>query len=472
MHLRQFVLPGLGHISTLLGDETGGVAAVVDPRRDVDVYLEEARAHDLRITCVFETHLHNDYVSGAAELAARTGAVHVMGAGAGLATPFRALRDGGSLEVGALRFTAIDTPGHTPEHVTWAVADRARAEEPALLLTGGSLLVGAVGRTDLLGAEHARPYARAMFVSLHQKLLHQHDFVSVLPTHGAGSLCSRATSSTTFSTVGFERRHNPLLQVDEVEAFVDTLLAGQPAFPRYFSRMRAINQGGPRPVGEIPGPRPLPLDLVRRLLASDHLLVDLRSAAEHAAGHVPGSVSIPADESFGTWLGWVVDFDRPLVLLLERPEDWDDAVRQALRVGFEHVEGHLQGGFGAWRDAGLPVEAGGRMTLRQLEAALARGAGGGSGSGDDGAPLVIDVREADEYAAGHVPGSVQLMCGDLPDRIADLPADRTIVTICATGYRSSIAASLLRRAGFEHVTWVAGGVPAWEAAGFPTERGL
>jgi hydroxyacylglutathione hydrolase len=466
MYLRQSLIPGLGHISALLADEESGTAAVVDPRRDIDLYLDEARDKGLRISHVFETHLHNDYLSGAAELAAQTGAVHVIGSGAGLATRHLGVSDGSSIEVGALRFSALETPGHTPEHVSYAVVDRAQADDPALLFTGGSLLVGSVGRTDLLGAELARPSARAMYASLHEKLLVHHDHVGVLPTHGAGSLCSRSISSAPSSTIGQERRDDPLLRIGDVEAFADALLAGQPAYPRYFARMRAINQAGPRPIGTIPEPRPLPPAQVRDLLAGEHLLVDLRRGREYAAGHVPRSLSIPADDSFGTWLGWVVDFDRPLVLLLRRPEDWDTAVRQALRIGYEHVAGHLDGGIEAWREAGLPLESSSRLDIGELHGLLA----GGAGRGGNG-PLLLDVRQADEYAAGHVPGSLHLMAGDLPDRLSELPRDREIVTICASGFRSSIAASLLQRAGFEHVTSVSGGVPAWQTAGYPVETG-
>jgi hydroxyacylglutathione hydrolase len=230
--------------------------------------------------------------------------------------------------------------------------------------------------------------------------------------------------------------------------------------------MRALNQAGPRPIGAVPDPRPLTLEHVQELLGGEHLLVDLRPAAEHAAAHVPGSVSIPASDTFGTWLGWVVDFDRPLVLLLDRSEDWDGAIRQALRVGYDRVAGHLRGGFATWQDDGGPVEASGRVGIAQLHDMLSR-----TGDGNAEAPLVIDVRQADEFAVAHVPGTVQLMCGDLRDRLAELPRERPILTICASGFRSSIAASLLRRAGFEHVSWVSGGVPAWRAAGFRVERG-
>ncbi|MGH2406940.1 MAG: MBL fold metallo-hydrolase [Candidatus Limnocylindrales bacterium] len=468
MYLRQSLIPGLGHISAILADEASGTAAVVDPRRDVDIYLDEARARGLSISHVFETHLHNDYVSGAAELAAVTGAVHVIGSAAGLATPHLGVVDGSTIDAGALRFSAIETPGHTPEHVSYAVTDLGRADDPELLFTGGSLLVGSVGRTDLLGAEHARPYARAMFASLHDKLLHQHDHVGVLPTHGAGSLCSRSISAAPSSTIGQERRDDPLLRIADVEAFADALLAGQPAYPAYFARMRSINQAGPRPIGAIPGRRPLPAARAQELLAGEHLLVDVRRGREFAAAHVPGALSIPMDDSFGTWLGWVVDFDRPLVLLLRRPEDWNAALRQALRIGFEHVTGHLEGGVEAWRDAGLPLESAGRIDIAGLHGLLAaRGGGGGGGA----TPLLIDVRQADEFASGHVPGSLHLMAGDLPQRLAELPRDREIVTICASGFRSSIAASLLQRAGFDHVTSVSGGVPGWQAAGYPVEMG-
>ena len=203
MRLRQFVIDGLGHLSSLIADDAHGVAAVVDPRRDVDIYLDAARDADVRITHVVETHLHNDYVSGGRELAALTGASHIIGAGAGLAYEHRPVRDGDAVDVGDLRFVALETPGHTPEHVTYAVSDTSRADEPILLFTGGSLLVGAVGRTDLLGAENAVPYARQLFASLHDVLLPHEDFVGVFPTHGAGSLCSIGISSTPNSTIGF-----------------------------------------------------------------------------------------------------------------------------------------------------------------------------------------------------------------------------------------------------------------------------
>jgi hydroxyacylglutathione hydrolase len=465
MRLRQFTIEGLGHLSALIADEAAGVAAVVDPRRDVDIYIDAARDDHLQITHVVETHLHNDYVSGARDLAALTGATHVIGAGAELQYDHRPLRNHDSVEVGSLTFDVLDTPGHTPEHVTYAVADTMRADEPLLLLTGGSLLVGAVGRTDLLGAENAIPYAHAMYRSLHDVILPHEDSVAIYPTHGAGSLCSVDISATSWSTLGFERRHDRLLAPMEIDAFARSLLARQPAFPRYFSRMRPLNQAGPRPLhGVVPLPSPTEVTEARTAIENGALLIDLRPAAEHAAGHVPGSLSIPTGNSFGTWLGWVVeDSDRPIILLLRHAHDWDDAVRQALRIGFDGIIGYVRGGYSAWAEAGLPTAAGGTLEVADLATQLERG-------GPD-APIVIDVRQPSEYQSGHIAGSLPIGAGELQDRLDQLPRDRQIATICASGYRSSVAASLLRAAGFERVSWVSGGVPTWEAKGYPVAYG-
>ena len=466
MEIRQFRVEGLGHLSTLVADETAGVAAVVDPRRDIDVYLAAARDLDVRISHVVETHLHNDYVSGGRDLAALTGARHVIGAGAELRHEHGPVRDGETFDVGGLRFTARDTPGHTPEHVAYAVADTARGEDPALLFSGGSLLVGAVGRTDLLGEKHAHDYARAMHHSIRDVVMAHDDHVVVHPTHGAGSLCATGIASTPSTTIGYERRHNPLVRIEDIEAFAKRLLRGQPTVPRYFARMRPTNQAGPAMLGgRVPAARPLSLDDTRRAVADGALLLDLRPPADHAVAHAPGSQSVPLAPSFGTWLGWVVDPERPLVLVLERPDDWDDAIRQALRIGAEgQILGHLRGGFGTWAEGGGPIESTGRLNVDELAGRLEHVA-------REEAPLVIDVRQANEYEAGHIPGSIHIAAGSLPDRLDELPRDHPIVTICAAGLRAGVAASILRSSGFEDVSWVASGVPTWRAQGHPTVRG-
>ena len=464
MRVTQYRIEGLGHLSTLVADEAAGVAAVVDPRRDVDVYIDAARAADLRITHVLETHLHNDYVSGGQELATLVGATHVIGAGAGLAHEHRPARDGDAFDVGAVRFATLDTPGHTPEHVSYAVADTSRGDEPFLLLTGGSLLVGSVGRTDLLGADNARPFAEAMYHSLHDVLLPHEDSVMVYPTHGAGSLCSTGIASTSWSTIGYERRHDPLLAPMEVEAFARALLAGQPTIPRYFARMRPINQAGPRLLGaSVPAIEPLFGTGLDEALRRGAVVVDTRSPAKHARRHVPGSLSIPAGPSFGTWLGWVVEADAPIVLIVDDPADLDDLARQAIRIGCETIEGYVDGGFEGWARSGRPVEDGAAIDVDDLAAALS--------AGGPLAPLVIDVRQPYEFEAGHLPGAVHIGAGELPGVLDRLPHDREVALVCASGYRSSIAASLLRAGGFSRVAAVAGGTPDWEAHGYPLDYG-
>jgi hydroxyacylglutathione hydrolase len=469
MFVRQWLIEGLGHLSTLLADEDAGTAVVVDPRRDVDVYIAAAAKRDLRVTHVLETHLHNDYVSGARELASLTGAEHLIGVGADLLFEHRAVRDGDSVRSGSLEVTALAAPGHTPEHVVYAVADAARAGEPALLLTGGSLLVGSVGRTDLLGVDRAADYAHAMRETLRDVVFGHADYVTVLPTHGAGSLCSTDVASTPSSTIGYERRHNAIAQTaleDDADVFVRALLIGQPTFPGYFARMRPTNQSGPSPIGLSPTPpRPLEPVAVNELTKTGAVVVDLREPAEHALAHVPGSISIPAGNSFGTWLGWIVEADRPVVLLLGATADWEDPVRQAARVGMERsIVGRVAGGIDAWRRAGLPIETRGQLTIDELAHRIS----------DDGpgAPLVIDVRQPAEYERGHVPGAIHVGAGELADRLADLPHDRPLATICESGYRASVAASLLSRAGFEDVSCVAAGVPEWRRSGRKVERGL
>ena len=468
MRIERFSIAGLGHLSTLVADEDAGAAAIIDPRRDVDIYLEAARAAGLRITHVVETHLHNDYVSGGRDLAALTGATHLIGRGAELRYEHHGLGDGERFEVGRLRFEVLDTPGHTPEHVSYTIADTTRATDPTLLLSGGSLLVGAVGRTDLLGAEHAVPYAHAMYASLHDRIMPLDDGVTVHPTHGAGSLCSTGIGSTPTTTIGHERRHNPMLAPMDVDAFARALLAGQPATPRYFARMRPTNQAGPRLLGGVVPEAPaLSVVETEAAVGRGARIIDARPAARHVAGHIPDSLSIPLDESFGTWLGWVVDLEQPIVLVAETPDDLAELMRQAVRIGHDAVAGHLAGGVEAWEASGRPIESSGRRSIEELAASLARG----GDTGPDARPLVIDVRQASEYEAGHVPGAWHINAGSLPDRLADLPRDRPIAAMCAAGFRASIATSMLRAAGFDHATWVDAGFSSWAVAGHPVEYG-
>jgi hydroxyacylglutathione hydrolase len=284
----------------------------------------------------------------------------------------------------------------------------------------------------------------------------------VYPTHGAGSLCSTNIATTSWSTIGYERRHDPLLAIRDIDAFARALLAGQPTFPRYFARMRPINQAGPRLLGgRVPPIDALDGTDLDRELAGDALVIDARPAEAHAARRIPGSLSVPAGSSFGTWLGWMVDADRPVVLLVDDLGELDGIARQALRIGFESIAGYIEGGLRGWQAAGRPFESGSVVDVDRLAADIA---------GAD-APLVIDVRQAAEFESGHVPGAIHIGAGELPAMLDALPRDRPIATVCASGYRSSVAASMLRAAGFERVSSVTAGVPTWAAHGYPIEYG-
>ena len=465
MRVTQYRIEGLGHLSTLIADDEAGVAAVIDPRRDVDIYLDAARQAGLRISHVLETHLHNDYVSGGHELATLTGASHVIGAGADLRHAHQPARDGDTFDLGSIRFTTLDTPGHTPEHVSYAVADLTRADEPFLLLTGGSLLVGAVGRTDLLGAEHAGAYAAAMYRSLHDVLLRHEDSVMVYPTHGAGSLCSTGIASTSWSTVGYERRHDPLLGPLDVEAFARALLAGQPTIPRYFARMRPMNQAGPRLLGAtMPAIEPLAGDEL------DAALARRRARRRHPDGRGPCPPAHP---------GLAVDPGRPVVRDVARLGGGrGSADRPARQRRGRPRRPRPAGGADRLRDD--------RRPCRRRASRLAR-----IGPADPGRepPSTSIAWRASWQPAGRTrpssstsgrrpssrPATCRVRCISAPAscrRMLDkLPRDRPIATICASGYRSSVAASMLRAAGFERVGAAGGGLPDWEARGYAIAYG-
>ncbi len=433
---------GLGNASYLvdLGDGRG---LVLDPSRDPSPYLAAARRRSLRLACTAETHLHADFVSGSRELAAM-GATVVAPAAAHLEFPHRGLGDGEEVDLGGLSLRALATPGHTPEHLAWLLADGAR---PLALFSGGSLLVGAVARTDLISPDRTELLARALWRSLHERILTLPDDLPVYPTHGAGSFCSAPTGTKPTTTVGREKATNPLLSAADEDAFVKLLLGGLGSYPRYFLRLRETNRHGPRVYGaEPPRLTPLPAQQVRRLVDEGAELVDARPIAAFAAGHVPGALSIPLRGAFATWLGWLVPDDRPLVVVVDADQDRGDLVRQALKVGYERLAGELAGGMAAWQAAGLPMS---RIPLVAPDAVQ-----GGR---------VLDVRRDAEFAAGHLPGAAHVELGALTDRVA-LPGG-PLAVVCGHGERAMTAASVLERLGRADVSVVEGGMSAWTDAG-------
>ena len=469
MYLEQFFVEGLGHASYLIASDETNEAAIVDPRRDVEVYAEAARRHGFRLRYALETHNHNDYVSGAKALADRYGVEYVASAEAGLAFDHRGVREGDELRLGEMLIRVLVTPGHTPEHVTYVIVDLARADAPVLVFTGGDLLVGAVGRPDLLGRELGEKLAPLLYDSLHGKILKLEDYVEVLPTHGSGSLCGRGISSKRTTTIGYERRFNPALQKGSKREFVDFVLAGDPAIPSYYRRMRPTNVGGPDD-WRAPEPHPLTPAEAHHLAGHNALVLDVRDYLGFGGGHVPGAVNVGLGPMLATWVGWLLPPDAPLVLVLDGAGDeereWTAVATALARVGYERLAGYLQGGMTAWISAALPIATVPQWSVQQLRERL---------DADRAAsrPVqVLDVRTAAEWDETHIAGATHLPLNDIPDRAGDLHFDpaRPVAVHCGSGYRSSIATSLLLGRGLRSVVNVAGSMSAWQAAGYPTTQ--
>jgi len=467
MLLHQRFVPGLAIVSYLVGDERTGEAAVIDPTRDVDEFLDFARANDLHIRHVLETHVHADFVSGARELKARLGdqpMIHASGMGGIEWTPRYAdhvAKDGDEVQVGALRFKAIHTPGHTPEHVSWALYDDTRSRDtPWILFTGDFLFVGDVGRPDLLGPEAQRQLAHQLYQSVFERLPAVPDITEIFPSHGAGSLCGKAISSRRSSTVGFERRFNPVLGRKPESQWISELMADMPLAPPYFRRMKRVNQEGPAILGpELPGQRRWSAREVRDRVCDQCLVLDVRSKEAFAAAHIPNAINIPLGPQLPTWAGWVLPYDRPIQLIVDSAAQVPEVVTNLIRVGFDDIQGYVQGGMEGWETSGYPLGRLDTLSVHHLNDQLKQGSD---------RVTVLDVRTEKEWNGGHIDGAIHIHGGRLQERLPDVPRDKPVAVICGSGYRASIAASFLKREGYADVSNVIGGMSAWKAAGLPT----
>jgi hydroxyacylglutathione hydrolase len=460
----RFEDTGLSQYSYAVECESAASIAIIDPRRDVDVYLDFADARHARITHVLETHIHADFASGARELAERTGATMCLSAyDAGelyeVAFPHRELYDGDRIEIGRVQIEALHTPGHTPEHVSFLVYDTARTNEaPALLLSGDFLFVGSVGRPDLIGDDAKGVLAGRQYDSV-QKVAGLPDGVEVHPGHGAGSMCGAGMSARPMSTLGFERIANPFLRAGLTrESFVERLLGDLPPFPPYYRRMKVLNSQGPATLDGLPGGRSIPATEFQTLVELGEVVIDVRDQIAFGAAHIPGAFGLGLGTLLSTWAAWVVPYDRPLLFVAAQPADAAAAARSLVRVGLDSIGGYLEGGLDSWIATGYPVRRLRQASPTELLDDVSR----------EPSIRVLDVRSDEEWEGGHVCGATHLMGGYLPERARELArGGGPLAVVCQTGYRSTVAASVLERAGAADVRNVTGGMTAWQQAGLP-----
>ena len=461
MFFQHIYEKGLAQASYLIGCQRTGEAIVIDPRRDIDVYLEIAEKEKIRITKITETHIHADFLSGTRELATATNAEVLLSdeGGADWEYQFKhtSLKDGSVFKVGNLRFEVLHTPGHTPEHISFLLTDTAASDKPIMIFTGDFVFVGDVGRPDLLekaaGIQGTRIIgAKQMFNSLKRfKVLP--DYVQVWPGHGAGSACGKALGAVPSSTVGYEKLVNWALQIDDEEEFVEALLEGQPEPPKYFAMMKKLNKVGPNILGGIPHPARLTLSQFENAVKENLTIVDTRNKLSFAGGHVPGSINIQDNSAFSTWAGWILDYEKPFILIAH-DHRVEELTKQLIRIGLDNIDGYLSD-IDGWANLGHELETVNQMTCSELSRNM-----------EENSVNVIDVRGYSEYNSGHLPNAKNIHVGYILDNLDSIPKDKDLVVHCASGDRSSIAASLLLSKGFKNVTNLTGGFSNWANNGF------
>jgi glyoxylase-like metal-dependent hydrolase (beta-lactamase superfamily II)/rhodanese-related sulfurtransferase len=436
-----------------------GVAAVIDPQRDVDIYLEAAAGRNWEIKYIIETHLHADFVSGHRELADRTGAGIYLGAGSGAEFPHVAVEDGDEIRFGQCILRFLQTPGHTIESICIVMADGGQPDRPAAVFTGDTLFVGDVGRPDLSPVHTPQQLAEMLYRSIHEKLLTLPDDTAIFPAHGAGSLCGRQMSSESSSTIGRQRQSNYALLARTSEEFVHLLTDNLPARPEYFARDADLNRRGAAPISDLPPLAALSAPEVLMLQEAGGVVVDTRPAMQFAVAHVPGSVHIALTGQYASWAARILGLDTPLIIAGEDPEHIRESQLRLARVGIENVAGYLADGIAGWIQNGFDLDYIPQITVEDFVELRKE---------QPDRIAVLDVREPGEVANGAIENSVSIPLGKLSSRLAELDREKLLVVHCKGGYRSSIATSILRRAGFRDVANLIGGFDAWKTAGLPS----
>lgn len=452
MIVQQFFVGGLAHSSYLLGGQK--TCAVIDPRRDIQVYEDAAKDSGLKITHILETHLHADFVSGHLDLALATGARIYAPKSGKCAFDHVGLSEGDTFKIEDMEIKVVETPGHTPEHLSYVVIDHSRGREPSAVFPGDTLFVGDVGRPDLF-PKIARELAARLYQSIHEKLAVLPDFCEVYPAHGAGSLCGRAMSAKRTSTIGYEKKYNYAFQTKDKNKFIDLLTTAMPEAPDHFSRCSNINRKGPALLRDLPSLGALaPLSFAKRAKGKSTLVLDIRNYEAFGGQHVADSYHIDFAGNFATFAGWVLPPTMDILLVTERPEQAQEAVIHLRRVGLDRTIGYLDGGMYEWAKAGLAINHICQISAEQLQKRMTAGR-----------PLtLLDVRAKGEFQTGHIDGAVNIPAPDLRKRYRELNPKVPIGVICNTGHRSSLGASLLKQRGFEDVTNVAGGMTGYNAA--------
>jgi len=451
----RIVAEGLAHNSYIIG--SGGVAAVIDPRRDCNLYLGLADRHDAVITHIFETHRNEDYVTGAPELTHRCGAQIYHGSRMDFAYGNK-VHEGDRFRLGTLELSVLETPGHTEESITLVVTDAEVSREPYMVFSGDTLFSGDIARTDFFGPEKKAEMAEKIYDSISRKILPLGDGVILCPAHGAGSACGTTIADHPFSTIGYERRSNPVLALGK-DVFVSRRTTESPYLPPYFRQMEVVNQEGPALLHSLPRPRPLPVAEVTDLIVTGCQIVDIRSPTAFAAGHIPESLSIWRD-GISLFAGWFLDYKRPIVIVDDFTHGIEAVLRQFVRMGYDATAGWLAGGFPAWCRSAQPVGITGTCTVQALKERLSHEK-----------PFLLDVRDRkNRERTGHISGSRHIFIGELPQHVHEIPRDRPVVVYCDSGFKGSLAASVLAMRGYPDVTNVLGGMQAWIIAGYPSEK--